>query len=53
MIGRNLGELYYKGARNLLTNGKLVDTRNGDTLELIDQKMVLTNPTYLGLSDPS
>jgi len=53
MIGRNLGELYYKGARNLLTNGKLIDTRNGDTLELIDQKMVLTNPTFLGVSDPS
>ena len=53
MIGRNLGQLYYKGARNLLTNGKLIDTRNGDTLELIDQKMVLTNPVCLGLSDPS
>ena len=51
MEGRSLGQLYYKAARKLLQQGPIVDTRGSDVLELIDQKLRLTNPTKLGIYD--
>ena len=51
MEGRSLGQLYYKAARKLLLHGQIVDTRGSDVLELIDQKLKLTNPTKLGIYD--
>ena len=51
MEGRSLGQLYYKAARKLLLHGQVVDTRGSEVLELIDQKLRLTNPTKLGIYD--
>ena len=51
MEGRSLGQLYYKAARKLLQQGQIVDTRGSDVLELIDQKLKLTNPRKLGIYD--
>ena len=51
MEGRSLGQLYYKAARKLLLHGQIVDTRGSDVLELIDQKLKLTNPRKLGIYD--
>ena len=51
MESRSLGQLYYKAVRKLLQQGQIVDTRGSDVLELIDQKLKLTNPRKLGIYD--
>jgi thymidylate synthase len=42
--GNSLNELTFDVCETLLTKGNKVDSRNGETFELCDQEVVLTNP---------
>ena len=54
MIGQNMGEIYYNCASKIRSEGEVIDAGSGgQTLEITNQQITLSDSSLLGIQDPS